>query len=161
MISSAQKLSDFCAKPLAALCAGRLITALFFAVSTCAEEPAPLIAERPAITSARAIKDLSPAEVEKRPAVRLEGVVTYYDPRSYLFFVQDQTAGIYVTTETEDHGFRAGDLIRVEGVAAKGNLSNCIEEPVFKLLSRADLPAPVKLSDEQITNPATDCDRVE
>ena len=111
------------------------------------------------LSTAIAVKQLSGAELTRDIPVRIEGVVTYYDPDSYLFFVQDSTAGIYVRGGF-DQNFRVGDLLRVEGIAKKGRLSNIIDEPDFTRLGRAKLPAPKQLTEAEIMSPNTDCDRV-
>jgi two-component system cell cycle sensor histidine kinase/response regulator CckA len=112
------------------------------------------------ITSAQEVKKLSASEVGKHPQVRIEGVVTYYDPERYFFFVQDGTAGIYIRNGQEDLGLRAGDLVRIEGVAHKGGQSHVIAEPAVTRLGRGLLPEPKEIQPAQFLDPATDCDRV-
>lgn len=113
------------------------------------------------ITKVQVIKKLSETELSKKPLVKIDGVVTYYDPRMFLCFVQDETGGIFVRSGTEDHEFRAGDLVRVDGIASKGRLSNVIDEPVFTRLGRAPLPVAKALTAAGITDPGTDADRVQ
>jgi hypothetical protein len=116
---------------------------------------------RKPITSVLAIKRLSEDELQTNPRVRIEGVITYYDPQAFLFFVQDDTAGIYIHAGPEDFGLRTGDAIRVEGIAAKGKLSNQIVEPAFTILGRERLPKPKRILPGQISDPTTDCDLVQ
>ena len=123
---------------------------------------APLSAAQRAdqpLSTAISVKQLSGGELDAGIPARIEGVVTYYDPDAYQFFVQDSTAGVYVRGGF-DRGFRVGDLLRVEGIVKRGRLSNLIDEPVFTVLGRAKLPEPKELTEAQIKTPTNDCDRV-
>jgi len=123
---------------------------------------APLLQAAPhePLTTALSVKQLSGAALATGVPVRIEGVVTYYDPDASILFVQDSTAGIFVRGGNENHAFRVGDLLRVEGIAGKGRLSNSIDEPAFTVLGRAKLPEPKELGEAQIGGSDTDCNRV-
>jgi hypothetical protein len=79
-------------------------------------------------TSAAAIHALSPAEADKAYPVRLEAVVTYYDPEWFLLFVEDETGGIYLHTENVNLGLKEGDQVLVQGVTASGDYKPIVRQ---------------------------------
>jgi signal transduction histidine kinase/CheY-like chemotaxis protein len=77
--------------------------------------------------------------------VRLQGVVTYYDPyidpRRAALFVSDATGGIFVAVdEPLAEPLRAGDLIAVTGVSAAGDFAPIVRGTVRKV-GTAPLPS--------------------
>jgi diguanylate cyclase (GGDEF)-like protein len=75
--------------------------------------------------------------------VRIEGVVTYYDPEWHLLFLQDASGGFFVGLKEEVPDLTTGGLVEVSGKLAPGNLG--IEEPHFRLLGRGAMPVPQAL----------------
>ena len=95
----------------------------------------------PPIRTIKAVRDLDPAVAGKSLPVSIRGVVTYYDARFRGFFVQDQTAGIYVDAERQDLALNLGQDITVEGLSGPGRFAPIIANPYVRVLGRAPLPA--------------------
>lgn len=78
-------------------------------------------------------------------AVRIKGVVTYYDPDWHLLFLQDSSGGIFINLKEDVPGMNVGRLVEVEGKLAPSNTG--IEDPIFQILGSAPLPAPQALAE--------------
>ena len=99
----------------------------------------------PVLTTARAIHDLSSAESMRQYPVRLEAVVTYFDPvidpRHGALFVCDRTAGIFVALAAQQGaGLRAGDRVSIRGVTGPGDFAPMVDDGKVEVLGRARLP---------------------
>jgi signal transduction histidine kinase/CheY-like chemotaxis protein/HPt (histidine-containing phosphotransfer) domain-containing protein len=87
------------------------------------------------------VHQLSPQEAARHHPVRLHGVVTYVDNVLKDAFVQDDTGGIYVTTQNlKDQVLEAGQLVDVEGQSSPCGFAPCIDQPRFRILGRTPLP---------------------
>ncbi|XOV70592.1 MAG: response regulator [Verrucomicrobiota bacterium] len=94
---------------------------------------------------------LVPEEARRNKPVDLEVVVTYHHPAHYAFFVQDQTGGIYVTTEnTFAEWLPGGTRIRLTGNTVEGFLKHNIQNASYEILGKSDFPAPVPCDLEQL-----------
>lgn len=82
--------------------------------------------------------------------VRIQGVVTYYDPDWHLLFLQDSTGGIFVNLKEGIPGIDVGRLIEVTGKLAPSNVG--IEDAVFNVLGSAPMPAPQPTPDFSVGN---------
>lgn len=94
----------------------------------------------PLLTSVDEVRRLTPDQAQRGYPVRVRGVITDDIPRPD-FFVQDETAGIYV------EGIRSlsashvlGDLVEVEGVTGPGRFAPVIREQRLRTLGRKPLP---------------------
>jgi signal transduction histidine kinase/CheY-like chemotaxis protein len=97
--------------------------------------------------------------VSGKVPVRLRGVISYYDPDFHILFFQDSTAGIFVLMP----GFapmRQGDLAEVEGVADLGGFAPMVSEARFRVLGRARLPDPSRVSRVDLFSGKFDSQRV-
>src|SRR5580765_7452536 len=83
-------------------------------------EPTESASRAQVLTNASAVRELMPNEAGRALPVRLKGVVTFFfSPSS--FFVQDESAGIYVGSKTNGPSLKPGDLVLVEGVSDPGD----------------------------------------
>jgi diguanylate cyclase (GGDEF)-like protein len=82
--------------------------------------------------------------------VRIQGVVTYCDPEWHLLFLQDSSGGFFVNLKEDVADLKVGQLVEVSGKLAPGNRG--IDDPHFRLLGPAPMPAPQPLPDA--SNPA-------
>jgi len=97
--------------------------------------------------------------VSGRVAVRLRGVVSYYDSDFHILFFQDPTAGVFVLTP----GFapvRQGDLAEVNGIVDMSGFAPMISEATFQVLGRAQLPNPPPVSPIDLFSGRFDSQRV-
>ena len=97
----------------------------------------------PILTTIRQVHVLTPEQAAMGYPIRIQGVVTYYDPHWHHFFVQDSTAGIY--SENRDQGdLRIGQRVRIEGTSAPGGYAPIIAQPHIQILGIGPLPKPQK-----------------
>jgi signal transduction histidine kinase len=115
----------------------RLLLLLSFGFVAClgfAQEPLRTINE---------IRELQPAEAEQRLPVVIRGVVTYSDPKDpHGFFVQDDTAGIYVW-HSAAWSVKPGQLVEVTGSTGPGDFAPVVEGQNLNDLGLAPLPKPM------------------
>ena len=84
------------------------------------------------LTTVQQVRALKPEDAALGHPVRVRCVVTYYDPREWgTLFVQDATAGIYVSTEGQTLDLDLGQWIDLEGVTAPGDFVPIITRPAF------------------------------
>lgn len=94
---------------------------------------------------------LDAEEAKRNKPVDLELTVTYHHPSRYLFFVQDQTDGIYVTTDnTSAEWLPGGTKIRLTGNTVDGFLKHAIKDAVYEILGTGDFPSAVTCDLEQL-----------
>ncbi len=104
----------------------------------------------PLLTTARQVRALSPEESLRRYPVRLQGVITYYEPSRWLAFLQDETCGIYVELDTRTE-VSTGSFVEITGVTGPGIVGRLVQGQsehgriLPTLLGRAPLPAPTPL----------------
>ena len=103
------------------------------------------------LQTAAEIRQLSPQLARQQLPILLDCVITYYESERDNMFVQDRTAGIYVSAHkpmvTPVH---AGDHVQLAGVTGPGEFAPIIEHPQFRVLGHASFPAPSKLNAEDI-----------
>jgi PAS domain S-box-containing protein len=75
------------------------------------------------LTEAAQVLNLSPTEADRRYPVNLKAVVTCFDARAELLFVQDDTAGIYVWAYRPTFSVKPGEVVRIHGTTAAGGYS--------------------------------------
>jgi signal transduction histidine kinase len=94
----------------------------------------------PAITEIRQVKTLTTEEAKKAYPVRIQAIVTYYDHANLLCFAQDGSGGIYLSTTTEDHTVRAGQIFEISGTTAVKDAVPIIEANQFRLVQTGQVP---------------------
>ena len=100
----------------------------------------------PTLTTAEKIRELTPDEANRGYPVRLRAVVTYIDLEGGDFFVQDSSAGIFVHETSKSLQFRPGDFLEIEGATEEPDFAPQIGKARYRLLGRAPLPRPRKVS---------------
>src|SRR5262249_25458256 len=93
----------------------------------------------PVLTNASQVLQLSVAEANRAHPVRLRGVVTYFNKKWQSLFIQDATAGIYVSPPYELE-MQAGEQLEVEGVTDAGQFAPIVKPTHQRTLGRAPLP---------------------
>src|SRR5690349_19276650 len=84
---------------------------------------APLLAlsavaapDLPLLTSLKSVRELAPDEAKRGYPVRIEAVVTYFDPAHDDLFLQDQTAGLWIDRSGQALHLQHGTRVEVQGV---------------------------------------------
>jgi signal transduction histidine kinase len=102
------------------------------------------------LTQAVQVLNLTPAEAERTHPIRLRGVVTCFDQRLQLCFVQDATAGVYVYNMNGSLQLKLADLVEVNGVSGAGLFSPIVHWSAINRIGEGTLPAPKPVSIEQL-----------
>ena len=100
----------------------------------------------PTLTTAEEVRELTPDQANRGYPVHLRAVLTYVDFNVGDFFVQDATAGIYVDGHDTSHNLRPGDLLEIDGVSEELDFAPQVGKPHYRVLGRAPLPQPQKVS---------------
>ncbi|MFZ0661556.1 MAG: GGDEF domain-containing protein [Acidobacteriaceae bacterium] len=90
------------------------------------------------LSTVQQIRQLTPAQVDQGTSVKLEGVVTYYDPAEHILFIEDRTGAIFVRTR-HIFPFVAGDQIQVRGITA-GSYHVVVASETMHVIGTAPLP---------------------
>jgi len=114
----------------------------------------------PVLTRIQQLKRLTPEQARLGYPARIRAVVTYYDYRHGDLFVQDGTRAIYVAPPNEP-ALRPGQYVEVEGVSKATDVSVDVIQARIRVLSDRRLPAPVRVSAEELISGAYDCRRIE
>ncbi len=112
------------------------------------------------LTNAAQILQLSPAPANVNSPVRIEGVITCYDPGRVLF-VQDDTAGVFVYYTGDRLPLRTGQYVQVTGLASRGRFSPIIASPVIQAVKSGPAITPQTVSLAQVQYGGLDAQWVE
>ena len=114
------------------------------------------------LTTAAEIHRLPAAEAALAPAVRLDAVVTYHDPRRNTLFVQDSTGDMYVLGQSlGSRAFHAGHKVEIEGVAGAGEFAPIVVSGRIRVLGEGRLPEPARAGVDEIFFGSQDSNWVE
>lgn len=116
-----------------------MVSVLVFALAAGPEVAPP---PRPVLTAAQSVRELTRAAAAARRPVRLTGVVTHANPHVGDFFLQDGSAGIYVSAGPGPHPTQ-GDVVEVVGVSDPGQFAPCVDPTAVRVVGRGRLPDPL------------------
>lgn len=96
------------------------------------------------LTQVMQIRNLSPQEASRAYPVRITGVITFCDIPSYLHFVQDDTAGIYLELGKVQNAalIQPGQKVAVEGFSGPGDYAPIIMGQTVRVLGEDAFPTP-------------------
>jgi PAS domain S-box-containing protein len=118
----------------------------------------------PILTTAVQIRRLTREEAVKGYHVRIQAVVTYYDPGAVApdLFVQDSSGGIWVHLPGKaSPSLHAGERIEITGVTEQPDFAPQIGNPHWRAMGNAPLPVARKVSFEQMASTREDSQWVE
>ncbi len=98
------------------------------------------------LTRVEEVRRLTADQAAEGRRVRLRAVVTYFDAEGWVAFVQDDTGGIYVLPPLGVAPLRAGQYVEVAGTSDPGEFAPIVRAPTFRVLGRAPLPPPRRVS---------------
>jgi hypothetical protein len=137
-----------------------LLPTLVFSVA--ARRAAAQTAELPTLTSVRQVREVTPEQAAKRYPVRLRGVVTFCEASYDMgMFIHDATGGIYVKLNEGTINLNAGDDVEIEGRSGPGDFVPVVRLERVKVLGRAALPDPDRVTYEQLATGSEDGQWVE
>jgi len=96
------------------------------------------------------ILNLPRESVLKSFPARIQGIVTCFEERSAVFFVQDQSAGIYIQALSSTNQLTAGDRVDISGVTASGLFAPMIDASTVAVNGRGRLPDPRLAAMEEV-----------
>lgn len=95
----------------------------------------------PELTNAAQIRSLPPKEASRHYPVHLRGVVTFFDQKEFLRFVQDSSGGIYFymgeNMANAHPDLKAGMLIDIVGQSSQGEYAPIVEPRRVEILGPA------------------------
>ncbi|HVU27182.1 MAG TPA: hypothetical protein VHG71_05540, partial [Verrucomicrobiae bacterium] len=114
------------------------------------------------LLTAAAVRNLTIEEARQHRQVRLQGVVTFYEENSFSRFIQDKTAGIYLS----DSGLPVvhlspGQLVEVEGITEPGEYAPTVVPQQIRVIGEAPLPTPKVVTYAQLASGVDDSQFVE
>ncbi|HSY44047.1 MAG TPA: hypothetical protein VK811_09045, partial [Candidatus Acidoferrum sp.] len=109
-----------------------------------------------------AVRNLTVEQANEHRRVRLRGVVTFYAENFFSRYIQDSTAGIYLS----DAGLPLvhllpGQLVEVEGFTEPGEYAPSIVPQSIQVIDVAPLPEPKRVTYEQLASGINDSQFVE
>jgi PAS domain S-box-containing protein len=125
---------------------------------------------RSLLTQIAQLRRMSKAEANRGYPVRVEAVVTYFNPGTKNpgqdeilpdLFVQDSSAGIWVNLPPSPPPFKAGQLLVLEGVTEAPDFAPQIGKPRWKVIGEAALPQPQRVTYEKLLSTVEDGQWVE
>ena len=120
----------------------------------------------PTLTTAHDAHSLTSEQAARNYPVHLHTVVTYYDPyidpRHPTVWVSDSSGGVYVELSSVPAvPFKAGDLVEITGVTAKGGYAPIVEASEVRVIGKSPLPSAPRVTFAQILTGAEDGQWVE
>ena len=108
------------------------------------------------ITGVAEIHSLAPDEARRGYPVHLKAVVTYFEPFSPDFFIQDKTGGIWVHWTNDLPQPKSGQLIDLQGFTTQDDFAPDIIKPTWQVLANVPMPAPKKVVLEEMASTRMD-----
>jgi PAS domain S-box-containing protein len=97
------------------------------------------------LTNATAVRSLPAELADHGLPVSLQGVVTFtFNPRSW--FLQDQSAGIYVGNGVDAPNLSVGDVVEVEGISQPGGYAPLVQPALVRVMGHTNLPPARRVS---------------
>jgi signal transduction histidine kinase/CheY-like chemotaxis protein len=104
---------------------------------------APAANDRRVLTSIGEIHALSAEEAARSLPIRVRATVTYFNPISHVFFVQDASGATFVNApHIQELQVAAGDLVETTGVTGPGNFAPVIARASARRISAGSMPNP-------------------
>ena len=132
-----------------------LLAAFALLASATAQEP---------LTSARAVRDLTPETAATGLPVKITGVISFANEPAITLFLHDGKDGVFLEQPVGAGNWpRSGDRVEVSGITGKGLFAPVVcgsngKGPEIKMLSHAPLPEPRAIDGAELARPELDCD---
>jgi signal transduction histidine kinase/ActR/RegA family two-component response regulator len=119
-------------------------------------QTSPPVAKLRTISALAEIHSLAPEEARRGYPVHLQAVVTYFEPTSPDFFIQDKTGGIWVRWTKDLPEPKSGQLIDLRGFTTQDDFAPDITKPAWQVLGNVPMPAPKKVALEEMASTRMD-----
>ncbi len=118
-------------------------------------------AELPVLTTAAKVRSLSADEANRHQPVHLRAVVTYFEPITPSFFIQDRSGGIWLQWDPKRPVPVVGEVIDLTGVTTQIDFAPDIANAVWTIVGHAPPPAAKKVSFAEMASTREDAQWVE
>jgi PAS domain S-box-containing protein len=117
----------------------------------------------PELTTAEQVRNLSAEEANRHYPVHLRGVVTFFDPKQFLRFLQDDTDGIYfyLADAQLDPAIKTGVLIDFVGHSSLGEYAPIVETERIRVIGPGVFPVAKPVGIEKLSSGQEDSQFVE
>jgi signal transduction histidine kinase/CheY-like chemotaxis protein len=115
----------------------------------------------PTLTSAAQIRQLNAQQANLGYPIHLYAVVTYFEPFSPNFFIQDWSGGIWVNWNSTLPKPAVGDLIEMRGRTVQTDFAPDVAQPVWTVVGHARMPWPKRVTFAQMASTTEDSRWVE
>jgi len=124
-----------------------VLAMLVCAVNLRSQQPARATIGLPTLTRVEQVRQLSRDQANLGYPVRLRALITYYAAPYYSspvpdMFVQDGTAGIWVSSLPGEPSAQPGQLIEIQGTSEATGFAPDIGQAHWKVLGQAPMPVP-------------------
>jgi signal transduction histidine kinase len=117
--------------------------------------------ERAPLTNCLSVLKLTTSEAAAARPVRVRGTVTLFLPGSQLFFVQDESAGIYIFPAVWPKELAVGEVVEVSGSTGTGLYSPIIQQATIRPIGQKKTLRPQRIAIEELNTGRFDCQLVE
>ena len=101
------------------------------------------------LRTAEEVRRLSTEEAARGRLVELEGVITFFGPKQFSRFLQDASAGIYLTDFNEYPELKVGDEVKLRGRTDAGEYAPVVRPEKVERVGRVPSLLPVMPEPEQ------------
>lgn len=109
----------------------------------------------------RDVLNLSPEEARKHHPVQTRALITLSSPDYQLLYFQDETAGIFAYERIPSRSLKAGQLVEVDAVTARGKFAPILNVKTLRMVGEGRLPFPRKVSLSEFNDGTCDSQWVE
>jgi len=134
---------------------------VFLLATVCVAEPQAAVQGLQVIRSVKELRRLTPEQARRGYPIHLHGVITYYDYPNRDLFVQDATGAVYVNPPDKGPALHPGQFVDLQGISKGTDFLSDVLDATITILSEHALPSPEKVSPEELTSIAHDCQRIE
>lgn len=114
------------------------------------------------LRTAAAVRSLTVEEAQQHRPVRLRGVATFYEENFFSRFIQDETAGIYLSgSGVPPIHLVPGQFVEVTGTTEAGEFAPIVVPQNIRILGEHSLPVAKPVTDEQLASGVEDSQFVE
>jgi len=107
------------------------------------------------------VRGMTAAEAQEHRAVRLRGVVTFFDEGLFSRFLQDETSGVYLYDAGLPIHLTPGQVVEVTGTTSSGEYAPIVVPREIRVVGQGPLPAPRRVGYEDMASGMEDSQFVE
>jgi PAS domain S-box-containing protein len=117
----------------------------------------------PELTNAAEVRALPPEEAARHYPVHLHGLITFFDQKEFMRFIQDDTDGIYfyLPDAQMEPAIKSGAMIDFIGHTSQGEYAPIIEPHKIRVLGQGTFPVAKPVDMEQLSSGQEDSQYVE